>query len=147
MNEVRENTGVARPCMIEQYIAIYNIYTTYILLLPQQRYALGVAWPGRFRNAFRHFVPFGRCIDGSGGWNPPSAGLAQERRLVKTPSLLGMTLRVRLLPVLCSLCLAKLACESGTVCSEEEVEAWEEKKHGIRYVQMVCVCFFCSSIL
>lgn len=57
-----------------------------------------------------------------------------------TPSLLGMTLRVWLLPVCCSVCLAKPACESGTVCSEEEVEAWEEKKHGIRYVQMVCVC-------
>ena len=71
--------------------------------------------------------------------------LGSRARLVTTPSLLGMTLRVWLLPVCCSLCLAKPACESGTVCSEEEVEAWEEKKHGIRYVQMVCVCFFCSS--
>lgn len=71
--------------------------------------------------------------------------LGSRARLVTTPSLLGMTLRVWLLTVFCSLCLAKPACESGTVCSEEEVEAWEEKKHGIRYVQMVCVCFFFSS--
>lgn len=88
MNEVRENTGVALPCMIEQYIPIY-IYITYILLLPQQRYALGLAWggPGRFRNAFRHWVPFTKGIDGSGGFETAKVpGIRFGEQVKQVPS-------------------------------------------------------------
>lgn len=86
MNEVRENTGVALPCMIEQYIPIY-IYITYILLLPQQRYALGVVWPGRFRNTFRHWVPFTKGIDGSGGFETAKVpGIRFGEQVKQVPS-------------------------------------------------------------
>eukprot|EP00434_Breviolum_minutum_P009639 symbB.v1.2.008488.t1/scaffold535.1/size190655/8 len=93
----------------------------------------------RFRNAFRHWLPFTKGIDGSGGFETakvPGIRLGSRARLVTTPSLLGMTLRVWLLPVCCSLCLAKPACESGTVCSEEEVEAWEEKIPSLELLQV-----------